>query len=232
MKGGLLPPAKVRFVTGFLMICMAVTAERFTTVFFNLLFAQLMLFVYRVPHRFQWQKLKPLLFFFVFAAVIFPLTLGSEGIIKAAIYCGRLFFVAQMLAFLFYQTSNEMFLKTLSQLKIPDIFIEMILFTLRFMDVFTGEIVTMKLSLQSKGFFAGKWFHPKKYMLLGRLLGSMLHRALSRSERIYLGMKSRGYTGSMPRLEAEAIPIRIWVKAFAWLMGMSMIQIVGRMWSE
>ncbi|MGJ7919386.1 energy-coupling factor transporter transmembrane component T family protein [Neobacillus sp. LXY-4] len=227
-----LPPTKVRFVVGFLMICAAVTVENITVILINFLLAQILLRVYHIPYRFQWEKLKPLLFFFLFVGIFFPLTMGFQGFLKAAIYSGRLIFVAQILAYILYKTSNQEFLRSLYQLKIPTIFIEMIHFTLRFMDVFVAEIKRMKLSLKSKGFFIGKWFNYKKYAVLGSLLGSMLRRSIQRSERIYLGMRSRGFTESIIQYEHEQISVRYWLHTAPWFITMVVIQILTKIWGK
>jgi cobalt/nickel transport system permease protein len=136
---------------------------------------------------------------------------GYDGFVKAEIYTGRLLYVAMILSFIMYQTTNESLLKVLHQLKIPSIFIELAFFTLRFTDVFKVEIRNMHLSIRSKGFQTVNFFNVKTIKILGHLLGSMLVRSLQRSERIYLGMQSRGYNGQILHIENEKLPKIEWV---------------------
>lgn len=133
--------------------------------------------------------------------------------VKALTYSSRLFFVTMILSIVFYKTSTEHFLKTLSELKIPTIFIELAFFTLRFADVFRGELSNMMLSLRSKGFTTGKIFSPRVFKILGNLLGCMLVRSMKRAERIHLGMMSRGYGGSIVKIEKTIVPISEWIAA-------------------
>jgi cobalt/nickel transport system permease protein len=232
MRARILPHPRIRFVISFLMICIAVTSNEIPLILLNIIWGQALLFYFRVPVTFLWNKLKPLLFFILFMYAFFPLTEGVDGFFKAITYSGRLLFVSQMISFIFYQTSNQVLLLTLGQLKIPSIFIELIHFTLRFMDVFIVEAKRMKLSIKSKGFFVGSWFHIKKYQILGNLLGSLLRRCIQRSERIYLGMQSRGYTEHMITLEEEEIPTKWWLEALPWIMVMIFLNISYGIWGS
>jgi cobalt/nickel transport system permease protein len=232
MENKILPHPRIRFVISFFMICIAVTSKDIPMIIGNIILGQALLVFYQVPVLFLWKKLQPLLLFFLFLYAFFPLLEGVDGLIKAAMYSGRLLFVTQMLAFTFYQTSNQRMLLTLGELRIPPIFIELIHFTLRFMEVFIAEAKRMNVSMKSKGFFVGSWFHSKKYRILGNLLGSLLRRCIQRSERVYLGMKSRGYSDQIVQLKREQIEIKWWLQAVPWLVVMIVLNISYIIWGS
>lgn len=183
----------------------------------NLVIGTLLLLSYRIPLRTFVKQLKPIAFFMLFTFLFFPIYEGGLGWIKALQYSGRLLFVAQVLTFLFYRMGIIPFLQVLAELRLPSIFIELIVFTLRFMDVFRNEVRQMLLSLRSRGFYAGNWFQVKKYRVLGGLLGSLLLRSFQRSERIYLGLLSKGYKGERRSLKTDIVPRYEWLHCAVWV---------------
>lgn len=211
-----LPNVHVRSISCLLFIFFGVLQPYLVYVWFNVLFGFGLLIAYRIPLTSLWEKVKPLILFFLFSFLFFLLLEGKDGAFKALLYIGRLVFVAQMLTFIFYQNSLSTFLQTLTLLKVPSLFIDMISFTLRFLDVFRQEFKGMLYSLRTRGFTSGSWFRISKYVILSKLLGSMLQRAFLRGERVYLGMLSKGYSGaaltqkvSLKSLEFQSI-IPIW----------------------
>lgn len=206
-----LPTLKVRVLTGLILIIIGVLPKSRPIIATDLIFGFVTLLCFRVSLRYALNRFLFIVPFFVVSACMLILAEGYRGFIKAEIYTGRLLFVAMILAFVMFQTTTEALLKVLRQLRVPLIFIELAFFTLRFTDVFKVEIRNMHLSIRSKGFQTGKFFNIKTVKIFGHLLGSMLVRSLQRSDRIYLGMQSRGYSGQILHLEEEAIPKIEWV---------------------
>jgi len=212
-----LPKPRVKVVMSLFMIILGVLPKDLVIIGGNLVLGTLLLLIYRIPLRAFFKQLKPIAFFMLFTFLFFPLYEGGHGWIKALQYSGRLLFVAQVLTFLFYRMGIIPFLQVLAELRLPSIFIELIMFTLRFMDVFRGEVRQMLLSLKSRGFYTGKWFRVKKYRVLGGLLGSLLLRSFQRSERIYLGMLSKGYKGERKAMKTEFVPAYEWLHGALWV---------------
>lgn len=210
------PKPRVKVVMALILIILGVLPKNLVMIGGNLVIGLLLLFIYRIPLQAFVKQLKPIAFFMLFTFLFFPLYEGGHGLIKALQYSGRLLFVAQVLTFLFYRMGIVASLQVLAELRIPSIFIELILFTLRFMDVFRGEVQQMLLSLRSRGFYTGKWFQIKKYRVLGGLLGSLLLRSFQRSERIYLGMLSKGYKGERRAMTTEFVPRYEWLHCALW----------------
>jgi len=212
-----LPKPRVKVVMSLFLIILGVLPKDLVMIGGNLIIGTLLLLSYRIPLRAFVKQLKPIAFFMLFTFLFFPIYEGGLGWIKALQYSGRLLFVAQVLTFLFYRMGIIPFLQVLAELRLPSIFIELIVFTLRFMDVFRNEVRQMLLSLRSRGFYAGNWFQVKKYRVLGGLLGSLLLRSFHRSERIYLGLLSKGYKGERRSLKTDIVPRYEWLHCAVWV---------------
>lgn len=206
------PTLKVRVIVGLFLIILGVIPKELSTIVTDLFFGFVILLWFHIPLHYAMKRFLFIVPFFAVSAGMLVLADGYDGFVKAELYTGRLLFVAMILAIIMYQTSTEALLKVLHQLRVPIIFIELAFFTLRFTDVFKVEIRNMQLSLRSKGFQTGKFFSAKTIRILGHLLGSMLVRSLQRSERIYLGMQSRGYNGQILIVEKENIQKLEWIQ--------------------
>lgn len=217
---------QLRVMTALFMMIVGVSLRDSQSIVMLLCFGQGLLAISRVPFSLLWKRLRLILPFTLFTFLFFPLyehgtvmtslagiSISLQGIEKAFIYTGRLIFVTQMLTLLFQTVTIPLFLQVLYQWKVPDIIIQLILFALRFMEVFAEEVRAMSKAMQSRGFRTGKWFSYRGYANLASLIGSLLLRAIRRSERIYLGMLSRGYRGIMPTIAFSPPSVRDWVSA-------------------
>ncbi|MDF2535776.1 MAG: cobalt transporter, inner rane subunit CbiQ [Bacillales bacterium] len=220
-----LPALRVRVLIGLILIILGVIPKSIPIILANLIFGFVILLCHRIPLRFVWKRFLFIIPFFVISAILLVFVEGYSGFLKAQMYTGRLLFVAIIMTFMMYKTSNEALIKSFQQLRVPSIFIELAFFTLRFMDVFKIEIQNMFLSIRSKGFKTGNFFSMKTVKIYGHLLGSMLVRSLQRSERIYLGMQSRGYSGTINPLENIVIPFRDWIHGGLLLIVLIVVQI-------
>ncbi|MDF2724028.1 MAG: cbiQ3 [Paenibacillus sp.] len=216
----------LRICTALLLIMMGVSMEHMGTLVAFALFAALLQLGSRVPVAVMWRRLRRAIPFLLFSFVYFGLFGGGalmhgislSGLHKAAIYALRLIVSLQVLTLLFFRLPHNEFFQALLKLRVPGIFVELILFTLRFMNVFRTEAIQMLSALKSRGFSAGSYFRFSRYLVLARLLGNLLLRALRRSERIYMGMMSRNYRGI--QLQQELGPLRPadWLVMLLWML--------------
>ncbi|NOU96235.1 cobalt ECF transporter T component CbiQ [Paenibacillus sp. LMG 31456] len=235
------PPYKIIIVL--LLIIMGVSIKHLDTLIFLLAYGQLLLTLCRVPLSFLWRRLRFALPFIVFSLLFFSLyedrslvevgflDISMYGVEKASIYATRLLFTLQLLTLLFYRTTMPEFFQALVRLRVPGIFIELILFTLRFTDVIREEAVRMFQALRSRGMKQRSFFSWSSYATLSQLLGNLLLRSLARSERIYMGMMSRGYRGIPPQLELAPATGTDWALMPAWLIPVLIVfvyDILGR----
>lgn len=209
MKALIVGHPPLRIAATLLCIALAVSMNRLDALGALLVWGQLCLLMSGVPLRSFLRRARLIVPFVLFSFVFFlfyengqVLTLGSSGWTvsvtgaeKAAVYSARLLFTVQALTLCFHELPLPLFFQSLLRLKVPGIFIELILFTLRFTFVIRDEALRMMQARRSRGMRLRAYFTGKQTVELARLLGLLLTRALKRSERIYSGMMARGYRG-------------------------------------
>lgn len=115
----------------------------------------------------------------------------------------------------------------LHALRLPERLVQLILFTIRYIDVLRAEYLRMRAAMKLRGFRAGTNWHT--YRSYGYLVGMMLVRAIERSERILDAIKCRGFQGRFPVLTAFRLTRRdgvfagLALVAFAALIGLEII---------
>ncbi len=100
----------------------------------------------------------------------------------------------------------------MERLRVPRVFVGICGFMVRYADVITGEMRRMKVARESRG-------HDPRWIWQARAVaasaGALFIRSYERGERVYLAMVSRGYDGSLPRLDQRvAAPVE-WAGALA-----------------
>ena len=86
----------------------------------------------------------------------------------------------------------------LERLRVPDLLVQIMGFMVRYLDVVGAEMGRMKVARESRGFTARD---PRHWPVLARSSGALFIRSYERGERVHLAMLSRGYTGTLPRLD-------------------------------
>jgi cobalt/nickel transport system permease protein len=81
----------------------------------------------------------------------------------------------------------------LSHLRVPEMLIHLLLFTVRYVDVIHREGQRLRAAMKVRGFRPGMSWHT--YRAFGYLVGMLLVRSHDRSERIRDAMKCRGFRG-------------------------------------
>ncbi|NDV00273.1 cobalt ECF transporter T component CbiQ [Pseudoroseicyclus tamaricis] len=82
----------------------------------------------------------------------------------------------------------------LSRLKVPPMFVHLMLFTVRYIEVLNEEYQRLRTAMRTRGFRPGTNMHTIR--TLGYLVGMLLIRAFDRSERVLQAMRCRGFTGA------------------------------------
>ena len=103
----------------------------------------------------------------------------------------------------------------LSRLKVPEILIHLMLFTIRYIEVLNEEQQRMRIAMKARGFRPTNSAHT--YRTYGYLVGMLLVRALERSERILKAMKCRGFQGKLYLLDEMICRPRDFVFASAMI---------------
>jgi cobalt/nickel transport system permease protein len=102
-------------------------------------------------------------------------------------------------------------LHALRALRLPSILVAILSLMYRYLFVLTDEVQRLQrarlcrsAALQGTGGGTLLW----RARITGRMVGTLLWRAFERSERIYVAMLARGYTGDVRVLECPALPRR------------------------
>lgn len=96
----------------------------------------------------------------------------------------------------------------LHALRCPERLVQLMMFTVRYIEVLGEEYARMRQAMRARGFQPRSNWHS--YRSFGYLVGMMLVRAIERSERILGAMRCRGFTGRIPLLERFAMTARDW----------------------
>ncbi|MBK1643959.1 cobalt ECF transporter T component CbiQ [Thiocapsa imhoffii] len=102
----------------------------------------------------------------------------------------------------------------LARLRVPVALVQLLLMTIRYINVIAAEFVRLRTAMQVRGFRASLSWHT--YESLGYFIGMLLLRSLDRSERIRDAMRCRGFNGHFPLFDDLACRGHDW--SFAILM--------------
>ncbi|NQT46955.1 MAG: cobalt ECF transporter T component CbiQ [Candidatus Omnitrophica bacterium] len=88
-------------------------------------------------------------------------------------------------------------LKGFETMHLPKLLIMILSFMYRYIYVFIGELMSMRIAKESRSAGGGKRFHLKA---IANMVGVFFIRAYERGERVYLAMCSRGFDGTVRTL--------------------------------
>ncbi|HJH30877.1 MAG TPA: cobalt ECF transporter T component CbiQ [Methanosarcinaceae archaeon] len=203
------PRAKI--ITFSILIFSFVFVNNLTIAGMNLFFTFVLLLISRLPLNFVFNRIKWVFLFVLPFLIIMPFTVsGSELASIAGIkmtYEGFMYgslivlraiaavtLVLTMLGTMRFDTT----IKALYMLKIPGLFIQMLMFTYRYIFVFLSDFLSMWKAMSSKGFKLRSNIYTLS--ILGNLIGMLIVKSYERAENVYHSMISKGYTGNQKTL--------------------------------
>jgi cobalt/nickel transport system permease protein len=95
----------------------------------------------------------------------------------------------------------------LERLRVPPLLVQIASFMLRYTHVVTDEMHRMRIARESRGFTTRG---VRSWPVVAQSAGALFIRSYERGERVHLAMLSRGYTGTMPRLDDVRATARDW----------------------
>jgi len=98
-------------------------------------------------------------------------------------------------------TSFPAVLHALESMRVPKLFVLIAAFAYRYLFVIAEEVQRMRAALASRAYAPRNALHAGA---IGRVASALFLRTYARGERVYLAMLSRGYSGSMRRLDTLA----------------------------
>lgn len=167
----------------------------------------------KLPFCFVFRYLKWIFLFIFPFLVIMPFSVEGEKIIsfygvkitQQGIIYGLLISIravsAAILVFSMLATMRfEETLRALSSLKVPNVLVQILMFSYRYIFTFIREFQSMLRAMQSRGFEPRIGIYTLQS--IGKTVGMLFVRGYERSERVYRAMQSRGYTGN-PKILTE-----------------------------
>jgi len=107
--------------------------------------------------------------------------------------------VVVSLSLLTQTTEFYRLIKALESLRVPRLFVSLLGFTYRYLQLLYDEIIRVKRAIDSRSF--GKKRKMENVKLLEKTLVHVFLRTFDRSERIYAAMLSRGYDGTLSTMD-------------------------------
>ncbi|MCU1496145.1 MAG: Transrane component NikQ of energizing module of nickel transporter [Acidimicrobiales bacterium] len=114
----------------------------------------------------------------------------------------------------------------LDRLRLPRIVTAIAGFMVRYLDVTTAEVQRMAVARRSRA-YDPRWLWEAR--AVASSAGTLFVRSFERGERVHLAMVSRGYDGTLPRLEDRGAPRRDWVVALAVPFVAVLVSLAARM---
>lgn len=229
---------RLKLVSLSTLLVSLVLTENLLLAFLGLLVALGLVLLSRIPLRFvlihlRWVLL-PVLFFFL----VLPLTVPGGGTfsclffnvsgkgLRMAALIGLRAVGAVLLIFPLVGTMRfDVTLQALRKLKMPEKFIQMIMFTYRYIFVLLDELKKMSTAARARLFKKRTDLYTLK--VTGNLTGMLFVRGLERTQRVYNAMVSRGYQGSVKTLEEFRLASSDFIKASLVILTAVVLDVAG-----
>jgi cobalt/nickel transport system permease protein len=138
---------------------------------------------------------------------LFSLSATDQGVDRAAMLSLRVLSAVLAINVLTASTTFSQLMRALKDLKVPEVFVQVLEFTLRYIYVLGDEVKRMRLARKSRCFNEGRTLLDiNTFRTLGTLVGVLFARSWDRGERIYSAMLSRGYSSEAGPRQAAVRP--------------------------
>jgi cobalt/nickel transport system permease protein len=164
---------------------------------------------------------------------LFKLTLSGEGIRTVATITLKSWISVQAATLLVFSTPFHDLLEGLARLKLPKLMVAIISLMYRYLAVLTGEASRMMRARSSRMASSedGKrpgWVWQAK--VVGSMVGSLFIRSYERSERVYLAMQSRGYSGHIAHVHERPLRATGWLALGAGAALLGAFELTAYLW--
>jgi cobalt/nickel transport system permease protein len=112
---------------------------------------------------------------------------------------------------------------SLQWMRMPSLFLSLLLLTYRYLSVLSDEAVRMRRAWQSRG---GAIHSMRALLAFSRLIHALVWRSVERSERIAQAMVARGFEERLPARPLAPLP-RCWLLQLALFAGVLILILVG-----
>ncbi len=137
---------------------------------------------------------------------LFNVVVTVDGLQRFLTFTVRVWFCVASLTLLILSTGFNNFLKLLATIRVPSILIQMFSLTYRYLFVSIHEVQKVLMAKEARTYLNRRRISLESLKHSGALIATIFIRTYERSERVYMAMKSRGFTidntskASLPRL--------------------------------
>ena len=164
---------------------------------------------------------------------LFSLTLSGEGIRIVLTIMLKSWVSVQAAALLIFTTQFHDLLEGLARLRLPKLMVSIVSLMYRYLAVLLGEAQRMMRARSSRQAIPPGVKRPPvtwQAKVVGNMVGALFIRSYERSERVYLAMQSRGYTGQVRHLHDHPLPAPQWVALIAGVALLVAFEITAHAW--
>lgn len=201
-----------------------------------LLIAIVLFALSRLPFSYLMNRLKYPGFFLLSLAILLPLIAGEtvlaqvgpiaikqEGLLQALVIGARFVAIITVMVVLFGSMPFLTVARTLRSLGLPDILVDMLLLTYRYIFEAAEDLTRMQRAMRLRG-FQGSKLNRHTVTHLSSLIGGLLVRSYDRADRIYNAMRLRGYGAGIPmRIKTVTKPNDVVYFVFVLILSISLI---------
>ena len=227
---------RVRLVAGFVISIMLAVVQHGEAAVMGLLTAMVCCWLARISWRGLWPRwvaLNGLLLVLVGLLpwsvpgaalwVVGPWAYSWEGLQLAVVVTLKSNAILLVCAALISTINTASLAHALSHLHLPARLIQLLLFTIRYLELLQRERVRLWRAARARGFDARMNRHT--YRTIAQLVGMLILRSLDRADRVLNAMRARGYRGRFYLLHhfafrrtdlAGTIILMLWVALLAW----------------
>lgn len=164
---------------------------------------------------------------------LFTLTLSGEGLRIVATVTLKSWICVQAATLLVFTTTFHDLLEGLARLHFPRLMIAIVSLMYRYLAVLTGEATRMMRARSARMAEIADANRPGvrwRARVVGNMVGALFIRSYERSERVYVAMQSRGYTGHIAHLHDRPLRGSSWFLLGLGLATAVAFQLVARQW--
>jgi cobalt/nickel transport system permease protein len=125
---------------------------------------------------------------------LFTLTITSDGVAKFLVFSIRVWFCVASLTLLVVSMGFDKLLKLLASLKTPPLIVQLFSLTYRYFFVSAHETQSFLIAKEARTYIHKRTMNYQALKDLASILAALFIRTYERSERVYLAMKSRGFS--------------------------------------
>jgi len=143
---------------------------------------------------------------------LFTLAITSAGVAKFLVFTIRVWFCVASLILLVVSLGFDKLLKLLATLKTPSLVVQLFSLTYRYFFVSAHETQSFLIAKEARTYIHRRTMNYQALKDFGNILAALFIRTYERSERVYLPMKSRGF--SVENDSKLALPSFRWLDVF------------------